>query len=182
MTVDKFNELGKGFYDVADIEPGMNFTLLVYAEFLYIEKHEDDYLLHIGNSFFKSSDLFTLEDKLFEFFIDEYNGGSGLLTKVHDDDIFNRVRYWAFERGLYDKGDVKTQYVKLAEEFGEVGRAIIKDDLPEIRDGLGDMFVVMVNLAHLADMTLEECIEAAWNEIKDRKGSMKGGSFVKEEE
>ena len=72
--------------------------------------------------------------------------------------------------------------MKLAEEFGEVGRAIIKDDLPEIRDGLGDMFVVMVNLAHLADMTLEECIEAAWNEIKDRKGSMKGGSFVKEEE
>lgn len=94
---------------------------------------------------------------------------------------FQVIRVWAQERGLYTFGDVKTQTVKLAEEFGEVSRSIIKSDEAELKDGLGDMLVVMINLAHLAGMTLEDCLEAAYEEIANRKGSMQGGSFVKEE-
>ena len=92
-----------------------------------------------------------------------------------------KIRKWAEERGLYDKGDTKTQALKLVEEVGETAKAIIKQDEAEIKDGLGDIFVVLVNLAHLAGYDLEDCIEAAWDEIKNRKGSMKNGSFAKDE-
>ena len=95
--------------------------------------------------------------------------------------IFPAIRSWATERGLYDKGDVKTQYVKLQEEAGEVARAIIKNDLPEIKDGIGDMVVVLTNLAHLAGLEIEDCIQAAYDVISKRKGSMINGSFVKNE-
>lgn len=93
---------------------------------------------------------------------------------------FERVRKWAFERALYQKGDAKTQFVKLIEEVGETGRAILKDDQPEIKDGLGDAFVVLVNLAHLCGYTLEECIEDALQVIEKRTGKMINGSFVKD--
>ena len=92
---------------------------------------------------------------------------------------FDLIREWAKERGLYDKGDPKTQYLKLMEEAGEVGRAILKDDHPEIVDGIGDMVVVLTNLSELVDVSIEECIEQAYNEISKRKGKMINGTFVK---
>ena len=95
--------------------------------------------------------------------------------------IFPAIRSWAQERGLYAKGDVKTQYVKLQEEAGEVARAIIKNDIAELKDGIGDMVVVLTNLAHLADLKIEDCIQAAYDVISKRKGSMINGSFVKNE-
>ena len=54
---------------------------------------------------------------------------------LHSPTIFDLIRSWAEDRGIYDKGDQKTQYVKLMEEAGEVGRAILKDDTLEIQDG-----------------------------------------------
>ena len=95
--------------------------------------------------------------------------------------IFPAIRHWALERGLYQKGDVKTQYVKLQEEAGEVARAIIKNDPVELKDGIGDMVVVLTNLAHLSGLTIEECIESAYDVISKRKGAMVNGSFVKNE-
>ena len=94
---------------------------------------------------------------------------------------FPAIRSWAHERGLYNKGDVKTQYVKLQEEAGEVARAIIKNDIPELKDGIGDMVVVLTNLAHLAGLEIEDCIQSAYDVISKRKGSMINGSFVKNE-
>lgn len=101
------------------------------------------------------------------------------MTKLNQ---FERVRVWATERGLYDKGDAKTQFVKLIEEVGETGRAILKNDQPEIKDGLGDAFVVLVNLAHLCGYTLEECVEEALLVIEARTGKMVNGTFVKSED
>ena len=93
---------------------------------------------------------------------------------------FDLIREWANERGLYDKGDPKTQYVKLIEEAGEVGRAILKNDTPEIVDGIGDMVVVLTNLAELTGTPIEECIQAAYDVISKRTGKMKNGTFVKD--
>jgi len=92
---------------------------------------------------------------------------------------FDLIREWAEHRGIYNEGDQKTQYVKLMEEAGEVGRAILKDDLPEIKDGIGDMVVVLTNLAELSGLTIEECIESAYDTIAKRKGKMINGTFVK---
>ena len=92
---------------------------------------------------------------------------------------FNMIREWAEERGIYESGDSKTQYVKLMEEAGEVGRAILKDDTEEIKDGIGDMVVVLTNLAELCGLTIEECIESAYEVISKREGKMVNGTFVK---
>ena len=94
---------------------------------------------------------------------------------------FDLIREWAEERGLYEKGDPKTQFLKLMEEAGEVGRAILKNDKPEIVDGIGDMVVVLTNLAKLTGNDIEFCIEQAYNEISKRKGKMINGTFVKDE-
>ena len=92
---------------------------------------------------------------------------------------FQLIRDWAGERGLYTKGDTKTQFCKLMEEGGELGRAILKNDQEEFVDAIGDMVVVLTNLAHLGGTTIEECIDSAYNEIKNRKGKMVNGTFVK---
>jgi len=96
------------------------------------------------------------------------------------ENIFECIRMWADERGLYDKGDPKTQYIKLMEETGEIGRAILKDDTAEIIDGIGDAVVVLTNLAELCGVPIEECIQEAYNVISKRTGKMVNGTFVKD--
>jgi len=101
----------------------------------------------------------------------------------HEDKVwfaFDQIRDWAENKGIYAKGDPKTQYIKLMEEAGEVGRAILKQDKPEIKDGIGDMVVVLTNLAELCDMSIEECVESAYDVISKRTGKMKNGTFVKD--
>ena len=93
---------------------------------------------------------------------------------------FDLIRSWAKERGLYDAGNPHTQYVKLQEEAGELAQAILKQDKPEILDAIGDMVVVLTNLAHLEGFTIEDCIDSAYTEIATRKGKMINGTFVKE--
>ena len=90
------------------------------------------------------------------------------------------IRDWAQTRGLYEKGDPKTQYIKLMEEAGELAKAILKNDDKEFVDAIGDCVVVLTNLAKLKGYTIEECINSAYNEIANRKGQMVGGTFVKE--
>ena len=97
-----------------------------------------------------------------------------------DSERFQKIRDWAGERGLYTDGDTKTQFCKLMEEGGELGRAILKNDQEEFVDAIGDMVVVLTNLAHLGGTTIEECIDSAYNEIKTRTGIMSNGTFVKD--
>ena len=93
---------------------------------------------------------------------------------------FDLIRDWADERGLYANGDAKTQALKLVEEVGETCRAILKEDHDEVVDGIGDCVVVLTNLAELVGVPIEECIETAYNEIKNRKGKMANGTYVKQ--
>jgi NTP pyrophosphatase (non-canonical NTP hydrolase) len=93
---------------------------------------------------------------------------------------FDLIRKWASKRGLYKKGDPKTQALKLVEEVGETCRAILKGNQKDIEDGIGDAVVVLTNLAHLCNTDIEHCIELAYNEIKDRTGKMDNGTFKKD--
>tara|TARA_A100001201_G_scaffold5410_1_gene9717 strand:- start:501 stop:1109 length:609 start_codon:yes stop_codon:yes gene_type:complete len=94
--------------------------------------------------------------------------------------MFELIRQWADERGLYDKGDPKTQALKLVEEVGETCRAILKGNDMEAIDGIGDCVVVLTNLAELLGESIEGCIEQAYFEIKDRTGKMENGTFKKD--
>ncbi len=92
----------------------------------------------------------------------------------------DRIRQWAADRNLIDGSDVKSQFVKLMEEAGELASGIAKQRDEEIADAIGDMFVVLTIIAAQKSMDIEECIAGAWLEIKDRKGRMVDGVFVKE--
>ena len=96
--------------------------------------------------------------------------------------MFENIREWARVRGLYEKGDPKTQLVKLQEEMGELAKATLEKDQDEIIDAIGDMVVVLTNLAHLNGLHIETCIASAYNEISQRKGKMVDGTFVKGQE
>lgn len=93
---------------------------------------------------------------------------------------FESIRDWAKEKGILEKGDPKTQCIKLFEEAGELSKAILKNDQEEFIDAIGDCVVVLTNLAALKGYKIEDCINSAYNVIKNRKGQMKDGTFVKQ--
>ena len=96
--------------------------------------------------------------------------------------LIEQVEQWSIDKGL-DKGNSFTQYAKSSEEMGEVAAALCRDDIDELRDGIGDVIVTLVILAQQNNMTLYECLEQAYGEIKDRTGVMsKDGSFIKEQD
>jgi NTP pyrophosphatase (non-canonical NTP hydrolase) len=93
--------------------------------------------------------------------------------------IYDLIRDWATEKGIYKTGDSRTQYVKLMEEAGELAQALLKNDETEVIDAIGDMVVVLTNLAKLRGHNIEDCIASAYSVIKDRQGKMVNGTFVK---
>ena len=94
---------------------------------------------------------------------------------------FDDIRQWARDKGIYKSGDARTQFVKLMEEAGELAQAILKNDEPEVIDAIGDMVVVLTNLAELRGYSIEKCIDNAYDVIKSRQGKMVNGTFVKQE-
>ena len=95
-------------------------------------------------------------------------------------DRFDLIRFWAKDKGIYAKGNSTTQYVKLMEEAGELAKALLNNDKAEIVDAIGDIAVVLTNLAELEGLKIEDCIDTAYNVIARRKGKMINGTFVKE--
>jgi len=93
---------------------------------------------------------------------------------------FELIRQWANAKGIYTKGDPKTQTLKLVEESGELAKAILNNDQNEIIDAIGDCVVVLTSIAHMRGVTIEQCIDEAYNVISKRKGKMINGTFVKE--
>ena len=93
---------------------------------------------------------------------------------------FDLIREWAMDRGIYKEGNSHTQYVKLMEEAGELAKALLNKDEPEIIDAIGDIVVVLTNLAAIEGLTIEGCIDSAYNVINKRTGKMINGTFVKD--
>jgi NTP pyrophosphatase (non-canonical NTP hydrolase) len=93
---------------------------------------------------------------------------------------FESIREWAKQRGIYEKGDPKTQTLKLQEEVGELAKAVLTNDKFEISDAIGDCVVVLTNLAELSGLKIESCVNSAYAVIAKRKGSMINGTFVKD--
>lgn len=93
---------------------------------------------------------------------------------------FQPIRDWAEAKGIYEKGDPKTQYLKLMEEMGELSMSILKQNEDEFKDAIGDCVVVLTNLAKLKGYSIEECINGSYEVIAKRTGKMINGTFVKD--
>lgn len=97
-----------------------------------------------------------------------------------DGNIFDKIRQWAKDKGIIQNGDMKTQTVKCMEEVGELSKAVLHQNKDEIIDAIGDIIVVLTSLAEMNDVKIEQCIQSAYDVIKDRKGKMINNNFVKE--
>lgn len=93
---------------------------------------------------------------------------------------FDLIRQWANDRNLIEGSTPPSQFVKLIEESGELAAGIAKGRRDAVIDGIGDMVVVLTIIAAQHGVDIEHCIGIAYNEIKDRKGRMIDGVFVKE--
>jgi NTP pyrophosphatase (non-canonical NTP hydrolase) len=90
----------------------------------------------------------------------------------------NNIKRWHHDRNLIEGSDDKSQFAKLIQEAGELSDNICKGN--DIKDDIGDMIVVLINIAERNDISITECVRQAWDDIKDRKGRMVDGVFVKE--
>ena len=93
---------------------------------------------------------------------------------------FEPIRDWAKERGIYEKGNIDTQFEKLIEEVNELKQGLENENDDEIIDAIGDCVVVLTNLANFIDVDIEYCINIAYKVIKNRKGKMQNGFFEKD--
>jgi len=96
-------------------------------------------------------------------------------------EVFDNIRNWGFQKGILQGGDTKTQLIKLYEEVGELSEAVLKNNKADIVDAVGDIIVVLTNFAELNGVSIEDCIQSAYNEISGRTGRMINGTFVKDE-
>jgi len=97
------------------------------------------------------------------------------------DKLSDNILVWAEEKGILVKDNAPKQMIKVMEEVGETAGALLKNKKEELKDGLGDSFVTLIILSKQLGYTPSECLESAWNEIKDRTGKTVDGVFVKDE-
>lgn len=97
------------------------------------------------------------------------------------DILVKKVEKWSEDRSLND-GNPDKQFQKVSEEVGEIAAALARNNMDELRDGIGDTVVTLIILAQQNDMDLHECLNTAYHEIKGRKGKTINGTFIKEED
>lgn len=93
--------------------------------------------------------------------------------------LIKQVQTWVRERNLHTQNPA-IQMCKTVEELGELAKAINKNNVAEQIDGIGDVTVTLICLCEQLGLDFTECLRAAYNEIKDRKGKLVNGTFVKE--
>lgn len=89
-----------------------------------------------------------------------------------------KITQWHYDRNLIDGSDDKSQFAKLIQECGELSDNICKGK--DISDDIGDIVVVLINIAERNGLSIQECLGQAWDDIKFRKGEMRDGVFIKE--
>lgn len=94
-------------------------------------------------------------------------------------ELIKQVEQWSIDKDLH-KADPNRQMLKSIEEFGEIGAALSRNKLDDLKDGIGDTVVTLIILAQQHGWSLEECLQYAYDEIKGRKGRTINGTFIKE--
>ncbi len=106
--------------------------------------------------------------------------GTPRADKQQSNDLYtliDKVIGWHYDRNLIEGSTDKDQTLKLLQELGELSDSVCKGQ--DIKDDIGDMLVVMINIAERNGLVLAECLKEAWDDIKHRKGRMQDGVFIK---
>ncbi|MDH3381381.1 MAG: MazG-like family protein [Flavobacteriaceae bacterium] len=99
---------------------------------------------------------------------------------VSFEDLEKKVISWANDRKLINKDFEMQQTVKIAEELGELARSIIKNDLNAKIDAIGDLIITIITLSAQNNLSIIDCLNSAYEEIKNRTGNTINGSFIKD--
>lgn len=94
------------------------------------------------------------------------------------DELTELIQKWGIDRGI-DTVDPRGQMLKVVEEVGEIASALARGDADEFIDAVGDTFVTLVMLTLTVDLDIKDCVQLAYDEIKDRDGKVVNGVFVK---
>ena len=154
-----------------------------YAKYTVDESLIETILNNARESMFRNTSCYVYNKVLFEETNKPKQSKTETLKSSKQEDetnIYDLIRQWAEHRGIYKSGDTKTQFIKLQEETGELARAILKNNKEELIDSIGDIMVVLTNLAALEGLKVENCVVSAYDVIKSRQGSMINGTFVKQ--
>jgi hypothetical protein len=100
-------------------------------------------------------------------------------TSARTGELVQKIGQWHQDRNLIDGATDKDQVCKLIQEVGELSDNVCKGK--DVADDIGDCMVVLINIAMRNNLTIDRCLEVAYNDIKDRKGKMVDGIFIKEE-
>jgi len=100
---------------------------------------------------------------------------------IDSNTLVEDIEQWFIDRNLNNCEPTK-QMLKLYEEVGEISAAMARNDMDKIKDGIGDVTVVLIGLSMQLGLNYEDCVRMAYNEIKDRKGRLVNGVFVKEKD
>lgn len=103
------------------------------------------------------------------------------MGQMNANELVAAVRQWAVDRNMHT-ADPSKQFLKVAEEVGEIARALAKQRPEDLKDAIGDSFVTLIILAEQCGVSFEESLQFAYDEIKDRKGKMVNGVFIKEDD
>ena len=109
-----------------------------------------------------------------------YKLGATNISDTTISNLISKIMKWHEDRNLIEGSTDKDQVLKLQQELGELSDSVCKQK--DMKDDLGDMMVIMLNIMRRNNLTMEECLETAYIDIKDRKGKMIDGIFVKFEE
>jgi len=91
------------------------------------------------------------------------------------------VIQWGEARGIVQNATAMSQAIKTLEETTELLDALNKQNIDEAKDAIGDIVVTLIMVCAVLNLDLVQCLNGAYNEIKDRKGYLtKEGVFVKE--
>lgn len=96
------------------------------------------------------------------------------------EELHEAVIQWAEDRNMISPKNTSRQYMKVSEELGEIAEGINKNNREQVEDSLGDILVTLIILAQDLNFDLLDCLNSAYNVIKDRKGKTINGVFVKE--
>jgi len=128
----------------------------------------------------KRKDNTFLIEKTFEEQIKEYLDQKNKDTQMSFNELRTKVIQWGKDKGILVPENNHKQALKMVSEVGELCDALIKNDVESIKDGIGDTLVTVIILSEQLGYNLTECLQLAYNEIKDRKGTNKDGIFIKE--
>ena len=110
--------------------------------------------------------------------------GLGDLNMKYEE-LQKKVIQWAKGRNILENSTAIKQIHKTREELYETLGALRdledgKESILDVADGIGDMLVTIILLANIVGLDSVDCLEDAYEEIKNRKGKMVDGFFVKE--